>query len=403
MITLEKHLEINSKHFMVIINYLNSSGGSARLVGGVVRDSLLGIPCSDIDIATDLVPEKVTNILSKNGIKVIPTGIKFGTVTALFKNESFEITTLRKDIDCDGRHASVEYSNDFAQDAARRDFTINALSYCPVRAEIYDYFGGIKDLEAKKVVFIGDASKRVQEDYLRILRFFRFSARYAKEIDQPGLEVCTKLKGHLKNLSPERIKLEMDRLLLNSNAPDILEIMANNGILQEALPVENYGLELYKLALSMSEQFSTPPSLALMYAVLFQNSANVTRSALMNLKFPRNQASVILKMLDLSQFENESDLIFALKNIWLEEKEFVQYFIFASLLVKDNQSICNLYNETVSRDVPIFPVSGDEILKLGYSGKEVGRILDHLKKKWIDSEFAFEKVTLLDMVINNEK
>jgi poly(A) polymerase len=403
MITLEKHLEINSKHFMVIINYLNSSGGSARLVGGVVRDSLLGIPCSDIDIATDLVPEKVTNILSKNGIKVIPTGIKFGTVTALFKNESFEITTLRKDIDCDGRHASVEYSNDFAQDAARRDFTINALSYCPVRAEIYDYFGGIKDLEAKKVVFIGDASNRVQEDYLLILRFFRFSARYAKEIDQPGLEVCTKLKGHLKNLSPERIKLEMDRLLLNSNAPDILEIMANNGILQEALPVENYGLELYKLALSMSEQFSTPPSLALMYAVLFQNSANVTRSALMNLKFPRNQASVILKMLDLSQFENESDLIFALKNIWLEEKEFVQYFIFASLLVKDNQSICNLYNETVSRDVPIFPVSGDEILKLGYSGKEVGRILDHLKKKWIDSEFAFEKVTLLDMVINNEK
>jgi poly(A) polymerase len=403
MITLAKHLEINSKHFMVIINHLNSSGGSARLVGGVVRDSLLRIPCSDIDIATDLVPEKVTNILSKNGIKVIPTGIKFGTVTAIFKSESFEITTLRKDIDCDGRHPSVEYSLDFAQDAARRDFTINALSYCPVREELYDYYGGLEDLNAKKVVFIGNATKRVQEDYLRILRFFRFSARYAKEIDSKGLEVCSELKGNLQGLSKERIKAEMDGLLLNSNAPVILEVMSNSGILQEALPIDNYSLESYKLAFSMSEQFSVQPSLVLMYAVLFQNSAKITKSSLMNLKFPRNQVSIILKMLELSEFLSESDLIFALKNIWLEEKDFIQYFIFASLLVKDNQSICNLLAQTKDKEVPIFPVDGDEILKLGYSGREVGRILDHLRKKWIKSKFVLKKETLLNMVIANEE
>ena len=122
MIILDRHLEIKSKHFMVIINHLNSNGGDSRLVGGVVRDSLLGSDSSDIDIATDLVPDRVTEILTSYGIKVIPTGIKFGTVTAIIKDESFEITTLRKDINCDGRHASVEYSNDFAEDAARRDF-----------------------------------------------------------------------------------------------------------------------------------------------------------------------------------------------------------------------------------------------------------------------------------------
>ncbi|MEM6338631.1 MAG: CCA tRNA nucleotidyltransferase [Pseudomonadota bacterium] len=403
MIILDRHLEIKSKHFMVIINHLNSNGGNSRLVGGVVRDSLLGSDSSDIDIATDLAPDRVTEILTSYGIKVIPTGIKFGTVTAVLKDESFEITTLRKDINCDGRHASVEYSNDFAEDAARRDFTINALSYCPIQEKIYDYYGGLADLEARKVVFIGDAAKRVQEDYLRILRFFRFSSRYAKDIDSTGLKICTKFKERLKSLSQERIKSETDGLMLSVNAPKMLQVMNDYGILSEILPVENYDLDLHLQALSLCEQFKIAPTLSLMYSVLFMHNENITFSNLMDLKFSKIDANIIMKMHLLMDLQDKHDLMYSLKNIWLEEKDFLQYFIISSLLFDDNQFIYNLYKKLAEREVPVFPIVGDDILILGYQGKEVGRILGYLKKKWIKSDFKDKKSFLLDMVLENEK
>lgn len=403
MIVLDRHLEIKSKHFMVIINHLNSNGGNSRLVGGVVRDSFLGSDSSDIDIATDFVPDRVTEILTSYGIKVIPTGIKFGTVTAIIKDESFEVTTLRKDINCDGRHASVEYSNDFAEDAARRDFTINALSYCPIQEKIYDYHGGLADLEARKVVFIGDAAKRVQEDYLRILRFFRFSSRYAKEIDSTGLKICTKFKGHLKSLSQERIKSETDGLMLSVNAPKMLQVMNDYGILSEILPVEDYDLDMHLQALSLSEQFKISLTLPIIYSVLFMHNENVTFSNLMDLKFSKTHANIIMKMHLLTELQDKQDLMYSLKNIWLEEKDFVQYFIFSLLLFEDNQYIYDLYRGLVEREKPIFPVTGDDILILGYQGKDVGRILGYLKKKWIKSDFKDKKSFLLDMVLENEK
>lgn len=403
MITLDKHLEIKSKYFMVVINHLNSNGGSSRLVGGVVRDSLLGISSSDIDIATDLVPDQVTKILASYGIKVIPTGIKFGTVTAIIKDESFEITTLRKDIHCDGRYALVEYSKDFAEDAARRDFTINALSYCPVKKKVYDYFSGLKDLEKERVIFIGDATKRVQEDYLRILRFFRFSARYANEIDVSGLDICVQFKGHLKNLSQERIKSEIDNLLLSINAPKMLQVMHNKGILSEILPVKNYKIDMHLQILSICGQFNISSTLPLIYSVLFIDTETITFSKLIDLKFSKTHANIIIKMCELMQLHDKQDLIYSLKNIWLEEKDFVQYFVFSSLFIEDKQSIYSLYAELSKRKIPVFPVMGNDILMLGYQGKDVGRILNYLKKKWIKSDFKTNKSSLLNMVEENEK
>ena len=403
MIILDRHLEIKSKHFMVIINHLNSNSSNSRLVGGVVRDSLIGINFSDIDIATDLVPDRVIKILTSYGIKVIPTGIKFGTVTAIIKDESFEITTLRKDINCDGRRASVEYSSDFAEDAERRDFAINALSYCPIQKKIYDYHGGIADLEARKVVFIGDAAKRVQEDYLRILRFFRFSSRYAKEIDSSGLKICIKFKGYLKNLSQERIKLEIDSLMLSVNAPKTLQLMNDSGILSKILPVKNYDLDLHLQALSLSEQFKISPTLPTMYSVLFMHNKNITFSDLTDLKFSKTDAKIIMKMRLLMDLKDKQDLIFSLKNIWLEERDFLQYFIIFSLLFDDNQFVCDLCEELSEREVPVFPVVGNDILIMGYQGREVGNILEYLKKKWIKSDFKDKKPFLLDAVLENEK
>lgn len=403
MVILDRHLEIKSKYFMVIINHINSNGGKARLIGGVVRDSLLGIISSDIDIATDLIPDQVAKVLTSANIKVIPTGIKFGTVTAIIKDESFEITTLRKDIDCDGRYASVDYSDDFAEDAARRDFTINALSYCPIKERIYDYFGGIKDLEEKRVVFIGDAAKRVQEDYLRILRFFRFSARYAKEIDPVGLDICIKYKGHLMSLSKERIKSEIDGLLLSANAPEILKVMSNASILSVILPVKSYDLALHLQALSMCKKFGVNPSLSLIYSMLFMHTQNITCSELIALKFSKACANIIMKMRLLMGLQENQELLHSLKYIWLEKKSFVQYFVFSTLFVNDSKCIYDLYLELLDKEVPVFPITGDDILALGYRGRDVGRILGYLKEKWVKSDFKAKKSFLLNMVLENEK
>lgn len=403
MVILDRHLEIKSKYCMVIINHINSNGGNARLVGGVVRDSLLGIISSDVDIATDLVPDQVIKILMTANIKVIPTGIKFGTVTAVINDESFEITTLRKDIACDGRYASVKYSDDFAEDAARRDFTINALSYCPINERIYDYFGGLKDLEARKVVFIGDAAKRVQEDYLRILRFFRFSARYAKEIDSLGLDICIKYKGYLKGLSKERIKSEIDSLLLGANAPKMLKVMSDASILSEILPVKNYDLDLHLQALSMCKKFKVNLSLSLIYSILLMHTENITFSSLIALKFSKACANIIMKMRMLMELLDNQDLLHSLKHIWLEEESFVQYFVYSSLFAKDSQCIYDLYIELLDKEVPVFPITGDDILALGYRGRDVGRILEYLKEKWIKSDFKDKKSFLLNMVLENEK
>ncbi|XVN42748.1 MAG: hypothetical protein RCG15_00010 [Candidatus Rickettsia vulgarisii] len=156
------------------MSILQNGGGAARIIGGAVRDAIIGKINNDVDIATDLLPEQTEKILSEAGIKVIPTGKKHGTIAALLGDEKFEITTLRKDIDTDGRRARVAFTDDFAVDAARRDFTINALSYCPFQHKIYDYFNGVQDLQDKKLVFIGKAFDRIQEDCIRILRFFSF-------------------------------------------------------------------------------------------------------------------------------------------------------------------------------------------------------------------------------------
>ena len=164
-------------------------GDDIRLVGGCVRDLLLKKPVNDFDFATKNTPQKTTEILERNKIRAVPTGVKFGTITAVINGQNFEITTLRKDNETDGRHCNPQFVDDYFFDAARRDFTINAL-YLDSTGLVTDYFDGNSDLKAKKVRFIGDAVKRIEEDYLRILRFFRFSCEYAVELDQKGLAAC---------------------------------------------------------------------------------------------------------------------------------------------------------------------------------------------------------------------
>lgn len=209
----------------------------ARYVGGAVRDTLLELAVKDIDIATTHEPREVMRRLKAQGITAIPTGIEHGTITAVVPLGNVEITTLRHDVETDGRRATVAFATEWQDDAARRDFTINALYADPVSGEVFDYFGGLGDLAARRVRFIGDAQQRIREDHLRILRYFRFQARFGSDPADPQSEnACAELAATLKGLSRERVGMEMMNLLgLPSPAPTAAR-MAQLGVLNVVLP-----------------------------------------------------------------------------------------------------------------------------------------------------------------------
>jgi poly(A) polymerase len=215
---------------------LDAHGGAARYVGGAVRDTMLGLDVSDIDVATIHPPQEVVARLEAAGIKAIPTGIAHGTITAVSEGTVIEVTTLRRDVATDGRHATVAFTDDWQADAARRDFTINAL-YADLRTgDVFDWFGGMDDLNARRVRFIGDPYQRIAEDYLRILRFFRFHARFGDAIDEAGLAACTDRANDLMALSRERIAAELLKLLVAPKAVAVVALMVARGIFRPVLP-----------------------------------------------------------------------------------------------------------------------------------------------------------------------
>ena len=218
-----------------LLTLLGRDGEEARAVGGAVRNALLHLPVDEIDVATTAVPEEVVRRVEAAGCKAVPTGIEHGTVTVIVEQKPVEVTTLRQDVETFGRHARVAFGRDWKADAERRDFTINALSAAP-DGTVYDYVGGLADIAARRVRFIGDAVKRITEDYLRILRFFRFHAYFAAGApDAAGLLACIRERAGLGMLSRERVRMEVLKLLLAPHATPTLAVMAESGLLGAVL------------------------------------------------------------------------------------------------------------------------------------------------------------------------
>jgi poly(A) polymerase len=218
-----------------LLGVLDCDGEEARVVGGAVRNALLGVPIAEIDVATTAVPEVVVKRVTAAGFKPVPTGIEHGTVTVIIDKHPFEVTTLRQDVETYGRHAKVEFGRNWRADAERRDFTINALS-ATRDGTVYDYAGGIDDLSQRRVRFIGDPAKRIAEDYLRILRFFRFHAAYGSgRLDADGLAACIAGRNGLDQLSRERVRMELMKLLVAPHAAPTLTAMADAGLLLRVL------------------------------------------------------------------------------------------------------------------------------------------------------------------------
>lgn len=402
MFNVQRKLYIQSKNYFSVLKIIKSKNHKVRLIGGIVRDSILGIESHDVDIATSMRPEVVLKTFNSLGFTAIPTGIKFGTVTVLCNGEVFEITTLRKDISSNGRHPKIEYTDNFYLDALRRDFTINALSYCPFKEKIYDYFTGIKDLELGLVRFIGNANSRIMEDYLRILRFFRFFGKFGKQIDVNSLDSCVKNREFIKKISKERIKSEFDSILKLPNYCELIILMNNLSVLQEILPISIIKLNQFISAEDLSYRLTIELNHETKYALLFALGGFLTYVDLINLKFSRIEAKSISDLLLILKSRKSIDKIF-LKKIWLEKNNFSQYFIFLASIFQLEKEIEAMFLSLKNRKRPLFPINGKDIIYLGFSGRTVGVILNSIKIKWIESDCTLLKEDLVKIKEKYEK
>ncbi|MBS9531103.1 MULTISPECIES: CCA tRNA nucleotidyltransferase [unclassified Wolbachia] len=393
----------------VIIEAIEKFGGEARLVGGCVRDSILQRDIHDIDLATNLLPNQAVKALKLRNIKTIPTGLKHGTITAILNKRSFEITTLRHDVKCDGRHAKVEFTNDWQADASRRDFTFNAL-YADKYGHIYDYFGGIQDLKARKLNFIGNAEDRIKEDYLRILRAFRFHAKICiGDLSDEILDVCKKHSHMIQNLSGERIREEIFKLLECNDPAPTLKSMQKSDVLQKIIPKE-VKCEILSSPLLINTKPLTKPSAYVHTPFLDPTIDALTKLALL-LRTAEDRVSLgeeVSKFLRLSN-KQKKKLLFLLSNnikTELSEKEQKKYIsLFGKELYCDLMKICGIesginVDEYISFakmfNIPKFPLSGDDLITIGHQpGKSLGRNLELLRQHWEDSSYTLTKEELI--------
>ena len=348
--------------------------GNARYVGGAVRDSWLSEAVKDIDIATPLEPAAVIERLDAAGIRSVPTGLKHGTVTAILPQGNVEITTLRRDVATDGRHADVAFSRDWKEDAARRDFTINALYADPHSLEIFDWFGGLDDLKRRRVRFIGDACQRIREDHLRILRYFRFQARFGSQpTDAEAESACAELAPTLKGLSRERVGWELQNLLALPDPAPTIARMAELGVLSVILP-EADPAALEALIVVEKAQRVAPDPIRRLAALLPADPVVAEQVA------ARLRLSVAQKKRLATAARREAGEPRALA-YRLGRAEAIDALLLAGRPVAALEGW----------EAPTFPLKGGAIVARGVAaGPEVARILQAVEARWIAEDFPDE-------------
>ncbi|MDI2112397.1 CCA tRNA nucleotidyltransferase [Commensalibacter nepenthis] len=370
----------------------------ARLVGGVVRDLLAGKNIADVDIATPEPPELIIETLKSAGISVVPTGLSHGTVTAIINHHPYEITTLRKDVVTDGRHAQVIWTDSWEEDAARRDFTINAM-FCDQDGIIWDFYNGQQDLLSGNVRFVGNAKERIEEDVLRSLRFFRFYARYGKGVLDEDAVIAIQQTTHLlKNLSAERVWSELKRILTGPMTDDIIQMMDQYDVLSELMPF-GYDVSLFKKLIQMQAPNHT----------ILRLAGLVT-----------GESDIVAKQLRLSRQEDQ--LLKALQKDWnidprdseIELRQLralfdLELLIYCSWMKQlRTGQISSEWNQWRDRLVAIepliFPVKGKDLFQYNVKpGIELGEILSQIKFWWLQNGCYADQRDCLEWFKNNRE
>ncbi len=387
-----------------VLDALEAAGGPdcARFVGGCVRNTLLGKPVSDLDIATRLTPDEVTAALKAAGLKAVPTGVEHGTVTAVCRGKPFEITTLRRDVATDGRRAVVAFTEDWGEDAQRRDFTLNSL-YARRDGTLFDPTGqGVADARAGRIVFVGEPEQRVREDYLRILRFFRFFAWYGTPPpDAAALEACEALRGELKTLSAERVSRELLKLLAADDPRPAVALMARTGVLGEVLPAPIDLARFEGLVAIEDDQ-------------LFENDPLLRLAALL----PDDQLGAV-KFAEALRLSNaERDRLAAalapapaLKS-WMSPREIRRaLYRLGAQPFRDRAKLAWARAPRTAAtpqwrgmialgegwSPPAFPLTGDDVIAAGApKGPMVGQVLREVEDWWIDHDFIDDKLSTIE-------
>jgi len=385
-----------------VLATLDGGNGATRVVGGAVRDALLGRAAGDADFATIFRPPDVIARAEAAGLKIVKTGIEHGTVTLIVAGRPFEVTTLRRDIETDGRHAKVHFTTDWREDAARRDFTMNAL-YCDAAGDVFDPCGGLADLKAGRVRFIGKAEDRIREDFLRILRFFRFFALYGSgRPDAEGLKACARLKSGVATLSAERVWAELKRILSAPDPTRALLWMRTTEVLAKVLP-ESWGIDaVHRLVAAEAAEGWAPDALLRLESILPPHRARIDALA-ERLRLSRAEAARLLAWAEAPEIDPSASEAQLAQDLYRSGRDGAldrMRHALARELDEGNSGAAAQLRRLVgiaeSWRRPVFPVGGKDLVAKGFdAGPEVGKRLKALEQLWVESEFTLSREELL--------
>ncbi len=392
---------LKSERIYRLFDAVETHGGTLRFVGGAVRDTLAGRHNDfDLDLASDLSPDELVEACQDYGIKTIPVGLKFGTVGVIMDNQVLEVTSLRKDIKTDGRHAEVEFTDDWSVDASRRDLTINAV-YADLYGNVFDYYNGITDLENGVVRFIGNPDERIKEDYLRIMRFFRFYSIFSKQaINKDALKACVNNKDGLRTLSIERVRDELFKLLVTPRAAETMQIIFDNDILSYFLPSKSIHIKALHNLTKLVEDMKYEGNFLRRLFVLYQPNASEAENIARTLRFSKRQKDNFVNWAKINLMpENISTSCQRLRFIYRYGKNFCldKILLAAAIYEIDSEKAANVLQEVENAIVPIFPLRGRDLIehKIAF-GEKIGQVLALLEQQWIDSNFNLTRDELLE-------
>lgn len=371
------------------------------LVGGAVRNALLNIPIKDVDFATSYTPDELIALCKRKKITHIPTGLQYGTITIIIKNTAYEITSLREDIKTDGRHAVVTYTKDLKLDSKRRDFTFNAL-YIDFNGKLYDFHHGQSDLSKKQLKFIGNSNNRIKEDYLRILRLFRFYAELeGLSIDKNSLTAAINAKHHLNQLSAERIRQEFIRILSGKNYYNAIKLLAKYQICHEFVFLSDQLIKAISLY-QKNNIFPPKHEILIAYAIMQEQEPQQELHRLKKRLQLSNKETSIIKAI-ISYHNNLPALLLSpieiKKLLFLHGRDKLLILYYYQIFISSH-NIAN-YHAIISQikhlQIPKFPISGKHLIAEGIpEGEIIGKKLALLQKKWLDSNLSLSKRELLN-------